>query len=65
MGLPGGRSVREEEAAVLVAQVLDALGYLHAQHIMHRDLKLSNLLLTGEDLESDMKLSYPVGRTWR
>eukprot|EP01127_Copromyxa_protea_P003314 TRINITY_DN13145_c0_g1_i1.p1 TRINITY_DN13145_c0_g1~~TRINITY_DN13145_c0_g1_i1.p1 ORF type:complete len:305 (-),score=84.33 TRINITY_DN13145_c0_g1_i1:49-963(-) len=35
----------EKEAAVIVRQLLDALSYLHNIGIVHRDLKLENLLL--------------------
>lgn len=36
------------EAKCLVAQLLGAVDHLHANGILHRDLKMSNLLLTSE-----------------
>jgi len=35
----------EQEAAVIIKQLLDSLVYLHGKGIVHRDLKLENLLL--------------------
>ncbi|KAF2491145.1 serine/threonine-protein kinase [Lophium mytilinum] len=51
---PGGELFRklqkkgkfgEHEAAVYVAQVADALAYMHKKNIMHRDIKPENILL--------------------
>ena len=43
-----GGGLPEAEARRLFTQVLAGLRYLHAHHIAHRDLKLSNLLLTSD-----------------
>jgi serine/threonine protein kinase len=42
-----GRLV-EEDAKSLCSQIVEALGYLHAKGIIHRDLKLGNLLLSED-----------------
>jgi len=37
----------EADAAFVIAQLLSALGYMHDKGVLHRDLKLSNILLNG------------------
>ena len=41
------KQLTEPEAAYFGLQLLDATRYLHANNIIHRDLKLGNLFLTG------------------
>lgn len=40
--------MKEEQAASVFYQLLQALQYCHARHIYHRDLKLENVLLTKD-----------------
>ncbi|XP_011637322.1 serine/threonine-protein kinase PLK4 [Pogonomyrmex barbatus] len=42
----GTKSLSEEHAANIIRQVVQGLLYLHSYQILHRDLSLSNLLLT-------------------
>ena len=39
---------KEEEIKCLMLQVLKGLDFMHSKFIVHRDLKVSNLLLTGQ-----------------
>ncbi|XP_055903929.1 serine/threonine-protein kinase PLK4 [Eupeodes corollae] len=42
------RPMNESEAASIMRQVISGLQYLHSHQILHRDISLSNLLLTKE-----------------
>ncbi|KAH9892438.1 kinase-like domain-containing protein [Cubamyces lactineus] len=44
-----GRRLTESQAKHITYQICDALAYVHAQGIAHRDLKLENVLLTNDD----------------
>lgn len=54
---------RESEVKRLMLQLLGALSFLHSRHILHRDLKLSNLLYNhrGELRVADFGLARRVG----
>jgi len=38
----------EETAKVLFKQVIEGIGYIHSKKILHRDIKLDNILLDGK-----------------
>jgi serine/threonine protein kinase len=40
------RQLTEDQIAAICAQVVHALVYLHSKHVMHRDIKSGNILLT-------------------
>ncbi|KXS13683.1 cyclin-dependent kinase 10 [Gonapodya prolifera JEL478] len=52
----------QSQVKCLLRQLLEGVAYLHAQYITHRDLKLSNLLLTSEGI---MKIAdFGLARKW-
>jgi len=50
------KSFCERDAADLMLQMLQAVGYLHSHNIVHRDLKLENWLLGATGHEDRLKL---------
>ena len=46
----------EAQCAHFVKQILSAVGYMHAKKVIHRDLKLENLLLSSTAEASEIKI---------
>lgn len=51
----GGRYM-EDDAKVIVVQILSVVAFCHLQGVVHRDLKPENFLFTSKDESSPMKL---------
>jgi serine/threonine protein kinase len=46
--LKSSHVINEDEAFIVFSQILSAVDYCHHQNIIHRDLKLENILFTDE-----------------
>jgi serine/threonine protein kinase len=42
------RRLKEDIASFMFAQIIDGLEYIHTKNVLHRDIKLDNILLTSE-----------------
>ncbi len=54
------RTIEPEEARRILAEIADALNYAHAQSVIHRDLKLENILIedaTGSAVLADFGIA--------
>jgi calcium/calmodulin-dependent protein kinase I len=46
----------EHYCAILARKLLSALAYMHEHRIIHRDIKLENIMMTSLDEEADIKI---------
>lgn len=44
------KKLTEDVARIIFKQLIDGLGYIHSKSIIHRDIKLDNILLDGKGL---------------
>lgn len=49
-------SIKEEEASLIISQILSAVQYLHSHEICHRDIKPENIMLSEKDGLTSLKL---------
>ncbi len=42
------KKLDEDTARVLFKQLIEGLGYIHSKGVLHRDIKLDNILLDGK-----------------
>ncbi|XP_027349860.1 CDPK-related kinase 3 isoform X1 [Abrus precatorius] len=54
--LSRGGKYTEEDAKVIVLQILSVVAFCHLQGVVHRDLKPENFLFTSRSEDADMKL---------
>lgn len=52
------RRLSEPLARIYFKQLIEAIGYCHRKKLIHRDLKLENILLVSKNSET-IKVSFP------
>lgn len=50
----------EEEAALLIKQVLTVLNYCHGKNIVHRDVKLENIMIESMPTHADPEKPWQI-----
>lgn len=51
------KNISEPESAMIILQIADALEYIHSQSTLHRNVNLSNIMISGSGLEIKAKLT--------
>jgi len=52
----GNTKLGEARASEILYSLLDALAYLHERNIVHRDLKAEHIMLSKDDINSEIKI---------
>ena len=60
----GGLFLSEAEACYYFQQFIDAVHFCHSNHIAHRDLKLDNTLLTGDNPMHLKLADFGFAKSW-
>mmetsp|Transcript_146249 Transcript_146249/g.257793 ORF Transcript_146249/g.257793 Transcript_146249/m.257793 type:complete len:426 (+) Transcript_146249:63-1340(+) len=57
-------AIQEEEAAKGIHQILQAVAYLHEKGVIHRDIKLENLVYTDSSLQCLKLIDFGLAARW-